>query len=312
MAFLPDYWWTTDDQTVVTQEASQLLRRYGSYSAHVLAPVAAFAGDADNVDSAGLPAPIPAVIGSGITCSPVPINPTEEKPFYTGQITAWLVQGALRLELWDVTDCSKVIIWPPRESDLRAVSTETGVWIDILAVNPGEDFFTGATTGRISTHMQLAILADVPDTEFYVDANMILNSPDPSETYYEGRSSNDLLLAGNDELSIYKNPLSSFDLSVINLTRRNVAIWPSEAFDIGATARLKVDEFGSLDVTPRIMEITTNLLTEAESAVTLETERQTLTRKLAATQRKRRFLRPRNPEQTNRPANVTGLSGVVG
>lgn len=311
MAFLPSYWWPTDEQTVVTQEASQLLRRYGSFSAHVMAPIPAFAGDPDNLDANGQPAPIPGVVGSGITCSPISINPTEEHPFYTGQITAWLVQGAIRLELWDVTDCSNVIIWPPRESDLRAVSTETGVWIDILAVNPGEDFFTGATTGRISTHMQLAILADVPDSEFYVDANMVLNSPDPSDTYYEDRASNILLLAGNEELAIYKNPLSSYELSSINLTRRDAIIWPSEDFESGANARLKVDEFGSLDITPRIMGKTLNLLKEAESAVTLETEKQKLTRTIARTSRKRRFQRPRNPEQTNRPANVTGVTGVI-
>ncbi len=311
MAFLPDYWWPTDEATVVTQEASQLLRRWGSFSAHVVAPVAQFPGNPNLVDDAGNPLPNPGVIGSGLVSSPIAVVLTEEKPWLVGQVALWLVQGAVRLELWDVTDCANVVIWPPRESDLRSVTTETGVWVEVLPVSPGEDFFTGSTTGRQASSVQLAVIADVPDTEFYIDANMLLNSPDISETYFEDRASNVLLLAGNDELAIFKNPLSTFEMEGLELTRQDAVTWPSEGVEIGAISRLKVDQFGDLDVLPRITQYTKNLVKEAQTAVTFESEQQKLTRIMAATQRKRRRLRAPHPEQTNRPANVTGLAGAI-
>lgn len=314
MAFLPDYWWPTDADTVITQEGSQLLRRYGSYSARVQAPNAVFAGDPDNVDSSGVAAPILPVLGSGIVSSPTAVDPTEEKPWFTDQITAWIVQGAIRLEIWDVTDCANVIIWPPRESDLRAVSTETGVWIDILATNPGEDFFLGATTGRITTHVQVALLADVLNTEFYIDAAMLINSPDPAETYFDGRASNILLLAGNEELGIYKNPIASYELDVLDLTRRNTTIWPSEKIEIGASPRLKVDEFTLDTSTARLFNVTRDLTKEAVTSVqVVNTPRpMTMTRLLNMTKRKRRKLSRPHPEQTNRPSNVTNATAIVG
>lgn len=313
MPLLPKYWWPTDSDTVITQEGSQLLRRYGTYSARVQAPTAAFAGDPDAVDSSGNPLPLPPVIGSGIVSSPTVINPTEEKPWFTEQIAAWIVSGAIRLEMWDVTDCQNVIIWPPRESDLRAVSTEIGVWVDVLAVSPGEDFFNGTVTGRTTTLVQLALVADVLNTEFYVDGAMLLNSADYSETYFEGRASNLLVLAGNEELGIYKNPIAGYDLTTLDLTRRDAVTWPSEKIEIGANPRLKVDEFTLDTSTTRIFSVTRDLTTEAETAVQIvNTPRpMTMTRMLNMTKRKRRRLLAPDPEQTNRPANVTNVQAIV-
>ncbi len=310
MAFLPDYWWPTDEATVITQESSQLLRRKGSFSAHVQAPIAAFAGDPNALDANGLPVPVAGVVGSGIVSSPIPVRPTEFQPFYTLQISLWVIQGAVRLELWDVTDCANVIIWPPREADVRAVTTEIGNWVDNLAIAPGEDFFIGTTTGTTTTAFQIAVLADVIDTEFHLDAAMLTNTAGGVPTFVEGKASNLLIIAANDAFSVIGNPLSSYRLSAVDLNRKDATTWPSEDIEIGANARLKVDDI-LLDVSPRMTGLSKDLFEETKTSVTLETEEETLTRKLTETQRRRRSIQVSHPEFVNRPANVTGLSGAI-
>jgi hypothetical protein len=310
MAFLPDYWWPTDELTVITRETSQLLRRYGSASAHVIAPAPAVVGDPSATDADGNPAPIFPYVGSGIVSSPIPVRPSEFKPYYTVQVSLWPVSGTVRLELWDVTDCANVIFWPPRESDLRASTSEVGTWVDNFAVAPGEDFFHGVTYGHTTTHFQIALVADVPDTEFYLDAAMLTNEAAGMPTFVEGKAANLLILSANDEFGIRGQPLSEYSLSVLDLNRKDATIWPEEELTLGANGRLKVDE-QLLDVKPRMMGLRQNLTEEMDSRVTLESEEETLTRQLAMTNRRRRNLRISNPEQTNRPANVQGIKAVI-
>ncbi len=304
MAFLPDYWWPTDANTVITQETSPLFRRKGTAAARVFAPTAALQGDL------AAETPILPVLGSGIVSSPIPVRPTEFKPFYTVQVSMWVIGGAVRLELWDVTDCSDIIIWPPRESDKRAVTTVLGNWVDNLAVAPGEDFFAGATTGRITTQFQIALIADVLDTEFVLDAAMLTNEAAGMPTFVEGKGANLLVIAGNDDLLLRKDPLSTYALRALEFTRKDAVTWPGEAFDIGVTSRLKVDNF-ILDIEPRITSFDRDLNQELNTKVKVESEEETLSRQLAQTQRQRRNIQRETEELTNRPASVAGLSGAI-
>jgi hypothetical protein len=310
VALLPDYWWPTDELTTITRESSPLLKRYGSYSVHVVAPAPALVGDPSAVNADGDPAPILPYVGSGIVSSPIPVRPSEFRPYYTLQVALWGVAGSVRLELWDVTDCENVIFWPPRESDLRAATSEVGIWIENLAISPGEDFYQGVTHGFTTTHFQIALVADVMDTEFYLDAAMLTNTSGGVPTFVEGKASNKLILSANDEFAIRGNPLSEYQLTALDLNRKDAVTWPEEELEVGAVARLKVDDI-TLDVTPRMVNLNLDLLNEMNTSVTLESEEETLTRKMAETQRRRRGLRIAHPEQVNRPANVTGLKAGI-
>lgn len=304
MAVLPDYWWPTDGDTTIVQESGQLYRRHGSYSVHVTAPNSAFAGD-PTTDPVTLPR-----IGSGIVSSPFNVRFTEFKPYLTIQISLWVVVGAVRLELWDIRDCAAgdIDIWPPRSSTPRAVTTELGNWVDNLAVAPGEDFWRGGG-GAQSIQFQVAIVADVENSEWYSDAAMATNTVSGATTFYEGKSSNELLLAANEELLLKSTPLSSYDMSTLELSRLDPILYPDEEIGVGGTGRIRVREFGELDLKRRMLNTDKNLFKETDTKVAFETELGFLTRNMAKTERRRRVIQQAPPEESGRPANVEAATG---
>lgn len=300
---LPEYWWPTDTGTTISQESGELYRRYGNYSVRVQATNAAFGGDL-TADPVLLP-----TIGSGIVSSPISVRPTEFRPFLTVQMSLWVVSGAVRLELWDIKDCAAgdIDIWPPRSSTERAVTTEIGVWVEGLGIAPGEDFWRGGG-GNETTQVQIAIVADEDNSEWYLDGVMLTNTDAGVTTFYDGKGSNELLLAANQELLLKSGPLSKYNLSSLDLTRLNESLWPDEDIAIGGTARLRVDDFDSLDLKRRILTLDRNLFKETDTKLELETELSFLTRNLAKTERRRRAIQVGPTDETSRPANVSGAS----
>jgi hypothetical protein len=305
MALLPDYWWPTDSGVTIAQESSQLYRRKGSYSVHVTALNGATAGD-PVADPVVLP-----TIGSGIVSSPFSIRPTEHRPFFTVQISLWVVAGAVRLELWDIHDCAEgdIPIWPPRESTPRAVTTELGNWVDNLAIAPGEDFYRGPPGSNRSSLMQIAIVADVDNSEWYLDAAMLTNLVSGVETFYEGRGSNELILAANEELLLKGSPLSKYDLSALDLTRLDPTTYPDEDIAIGGPARIRVAGFDDLNLQRRLLDVDKNLFEETDTKIEVETELGYMTRTMAKTNRRPRAIQQGLPEESSRPESIASATG---
>lgn len=264
------------------------------------APTIAQSQDEEFVRHGGSAAHVQADDGDGIATNVTPVSPSADRPYFTGQATLWLVSGAVRVELVDVTNGRT---WPPGEADQDELAEDPGL-VDNIGVRPGEDFNAGGTT-----QLQLRIVAAEDGTEFYLDAGQLTNTEGGFQTFYHARGANQLWHAANDHLRVFGEPLESHEIDVMDLTELDPSRWPDEPLVLGAPAVVH-DAAADVDVSTRIRGRRWSPLQPADvRRLNLETEEQRLTALLAQTQRNRRKRKPDRPDQLQRPEDVANFTG---
>lgn len=300
MALIPDYWWPFGNNVTLTQESDSEFRRYGPYSAKL----AGDAGTHPRLDPDTGAALSAFVRAAGMTSSPFPVHILESHRHMAQECSIKVASGQVALELWDVTGpvagdpTRPLVIWPPRESGRRAVTSRTGVWIEDLFIETFEDFWKSAS--EKSTHFQLAFMVERDSTVAYVDWAQNVREGEAARIPYEGFASNDLLLAATHELQAVGDPRERIEVRAIDLTRLDDVTYPGELFTEGGDVFAAVKAVG--DSTRRLLEVEDNPVTGEASKLALETNQDRVTRRLAlAAARRRQMQRALDP-----PASIPG------
>ena len=301
---LPEYYWPIMGDETITQETALDGIKLGPYAVRVVAPTAAYSGNR------ATDPPQDPIIGSGIVSSPIPVQLEEGFPFVSEQARLWVVSGRVRMELWDVSVCDTVIIWPPRYSNKRVVTEEIGNWIENLEYHPGENFYYIHNTllGGVPSEFQLVLCAEDANTEFVVDGLQLVNLAEGAATFWEGSASNDLWKAALDLLKersildgVTRYAFEMADLDRLGLSSNEDVAW-------GADVDLSDSRFG-ITATRRIVEYTKQHLRLGETSVLVDRDPKRLTKDVAFNPR--RDLRAVNPEEVNAPTTPQGLKAEI-
>lgn len=280
MALLPNFWWPIGPTVTLTQNTDPEFRQKGPYSAKIV-------GNKEVPPDPDADTPIAWVPPDGITTSPFRISPTVEFPHFAEEFALKLTAGKARAEVWDVTgavagDPSRpLVVWPSRESGVRAVTDRLNVWVEDLYLELFEDMWRGGG-GEESTHLQLAVLCEEDATTFYLDGAQCVNWGEAARIFYEGRAANDLFLAGVQELARVGSPISSYSAGAIDLARLDDVHHSTEGLIEGADAIIMAPGLDPQDtVTRRVLVVVDNPFTAEPSRVTLETNVDSIARRQA-------------------------------
>lgn len=227
------------------------------------------------------------------------VFPTERFPHYTPEIRAYIVSGRIEIQLVDVTSGE---VYPTSASQQRADSSRLG-WDDIGMAH-GENHFELGTS-----QMELRVVSADGPAEFYIDIVMVTNTADGVLGFYDGRASNQLLIAALDELAIRRLPLSTYSADVADLNRKDAVLYPDEPFESGATAALVAGRL-PFEATTRILGRKRFLEHESRGELILETEEDRLTRDVTA--RRQADIRNPVPPHAQKPGCPLNLQAVLG
>lgn len=245
-------------------------------------------------------------IEDGLIFPGIAVSPQPYSPFYTPQIKVWVESGAVELRLRDVTND---ITYPNDISDDTAITQGTG-WID-LGFRHGVDHFNKTLPELPTAEFELQVICVEDSTVFYLDAVMLTNTEGGAENYFDGRASNLLLQAANDQLLIRRNSLSKYSVQIYDLGRSDVVRWPNEEITVGGDTRVDVAGTSLVAVPARVQNRKRVLEDPLQTTVTLETEEERLTRLL--TLRRRRDVRRQRGEHTKKPrCNLNLQSQLIG
>ena len=238
----------------VAQETSEPFTRFGGSSAHVTASE-----------------------GEGIESDLVSIAPSDTRRFYSGQMSFFLVSGAVSIKLVDDLGNS----FPPEEDD-RGRTSKVGQWADRFAIEGIDLQELG------SSEVKLQIVAIGGAAEWYLDAIQIENAAVNDQNYLNGRSSNLLWLAGLDFLDLRADPPVEFSIDVVDLQRLHPNIFPFDELVLGGDVQVVQDDL-DLDLETRVVQIKRDRKKAGVTAVTLSNRPEDLSGKLGTPGRRPRI-----------------------
>ena len=242
--------------------------------------------------------------GQGVKRTGISVAPKDFHPFFTPQIKVYIDGGAVEMFLEDETNS---VTYPVDVSDDRAVTQGDG-WHD-LGFRHGVDHVNGAEVTTTTASFALHVLCAEPGTTFYLDAAMLTNTEGGAANYFDGRASNLLVRAANDELTIRKDSLSTYTASVYDLNRKDVTRWPDEPIIVGGDSAVTVEGTTIDQVTARVLSRIRVLEDPLDTRVTLETELARLTRLM--TLRRRRDVRRQRGDHTKQPKCGLNLTATL-
>jgi hypothetical protein len=216
---------------------------------------------------------------AGLYCDTINIAPSANRPYFSGYVTFWLVSGAVRVELLDVTNGRRY----PTNDDGRAYTTKRGVWVDLGVA--GIDLYKEGCT-QIQIH--IVSDADGADTIFYLDSAQITQSAGQLP-FYPGDGALELWKAANDELILRGVPRTTVNIDIVDLTRIDDSIWPYDDLDLGDVVRV-VDDDLDVSVTTRLVELSRNHLIPGTTRVQLSNKPEDLTDALLRPRRRKRIV----------------------
>jgi hypothetical protein len=235
--------------------------------------------------------------GVGIRTAEFIVIPTEANPFLVVQAQLFVVTGHVRMEM----RCKNLdpeiyeTVFPP--PGIIATTITQGGWVDSFGVNPGgspeDNWYTRMTeTGLEYLLFEIALMGgddptdpDTPDTEFYLDALQVTQTPSFAEVFFGGRASNELWKLGNIALRGLSVPAQEYRIQIIDLWRLDPDNYTVNEIVAGGPIRI-VDEEISLDFTTRIIKVTRNLLVEGETQIEVENITNDLSRIMGAAERR--------------------------
>lgn len=251
----------------ITQNTNEVHQNYGVGSARVIAPN----------------------IGDGIARVSVAVSPTDRRPFFTPQCWLEVISGKVEMLLYDVTND---VFYPDITATERAATPGLG-WQGIGMQHGVNHVDTFGEVAMTTLEFEIWFQAAEVGTEFYLDAVMLTNTLSGVEfdAFLDGRGSNLLWIAANDELEVRPVGLSTYQARVADLNRLNAVKWPDEPIEMGGDARIVARM--TADVSQAPFEASTRILgrrrfreDETRTEVEFETERERLTRQ--QTERKQR------------------------
>ena len=231
-------------------------------------------------------------------------------------VSVWLMVTAkenastfVKVQLED--DTNTVLF--PLDSEDAATTSVIGRWtrIDIVAGPPFYNFVS-PTVGSSVTACKVKIASVGGTATFYVDAVSLENTPriQPAGEIVQGRAANGLWQEALTVLANRKNPIESFDLGIVDLSRLDTTSWPNDDLVLGATV-VCVDENLGIDTEQRVTEIKRDLLTPGRTKVQLAAPKKTL-RELVKPRKRGPFIPPHIHEITE-PTRLTNTSyGTTG
>ena len=204
-------------------------------------------------------------------------GPTVEAPYFSGYFMLWVLSGAVRVELVDLTNSRTY----PTGAEGRAVTTEKNVWVALGLA--GIDLYAVGCQSAV-----LRVLSDTPSgADFYVDAAQWTNSP-AQQPFFAGDGAVRLWFEGLNHLLDFAAPQVTVEVSALDLTRTDPVAWPFDAVLLGGPARV-VDADAGVDVSTRVLQRDRDLLHRSVTRVQLSNRPDTLTDRIVRPTRRKRF-----------------------
>jgi hypothetical protein len=227
--------------------------------------------------------------GQGVRTAAAAIEPTTDRPYFSGYMSFWLVSGQVRLEL--VADDGTV--WPDVGGG-KAWSSQTAIWVDLGLA--GLDLTDSSTA-------LLRLVADGGPAEFYLDAAQLTQTA-AQEPLIEGSGATQLWQEANRQLLARSQPLVRVDIDVLDLAVQDAAVWSSLDVATGDSVRI-ADPDLNVSATTRVLQIVRDAITGLARRLTLSSRPEDLTDAL---------VRPRpgvrNPRTPVEPAAGPRLTAV--
>ena len=247
------------------------LRRYGSASLHVTSTAQ----------------------GHGVQTDILSVTPSSKAPHFSAQITLRVVSGAVKLEMVD-TSSTQDGLYPPADAEAARTSV-LDTWVDNLLVS-GIDLKETGSTGvrlRVTAHTTAG-------AEWYLDAAQLTQTAGGAEWFYDGRASNDLWLAANQQLLTNSAPRVSFDVDVLDLERLHPGVFTHDALTIGGAVQVVDSDLG-LDFATRIVRLERDLALPGNTKLKLSNLPEDLVGQLGQTNRRTRAVQPDQRSKLRRP-----------
>lgn len=244
---MPARWHAAGSSASIAEEPSGLFRRHGRASAYLL-----MTGE-----------------GQGIESDWFPVSPSAASPYFTAQASIYMVTGAVRLEL-EVEDSAGVRTTYPGEDLGPAYTSQTGTWVDGLAINGLDLLAVGARRARLRIVAHRA-----GRTEAYLDAVQVTQTAGGASIYWGGRAANDLWRAGLEYLAAHAGPEVSYSVDLVDLQRLDPAAFEFDELVLGGPVEV-ADTGLDINVTTRLVAITRDLLTPGVTSVQLASVAETL------------------------------------
>lgn len=215
----------------------------------------------------------------GLETDWIPVDPTDEQPFFGAQISLFVAEGVVRFEIvaQDAGAVNTYVIPDDTVTGGRAYTSVIGQWIDRLAIQDQATNFK--ELGVVQA--KLRIVADRLDgtsgqTSFYLDAAQLCRTSLPDLPFYDGRASCALWAAANAELLKWANPPTELTIDLVDLYRVAPGSFPHDGLVLGGTVRID-DATLDLSYENRIVKLTEELVQEGATQVELSQKPEELT-----------------------------------
>jgi len=222
--------------------------------------------------------------GIGLEVGNATISPTTASPYFSGYVSLQIASGQVRLEMVASDGSETWVI--PSGLEGKAWSNVVGPWVDlgISGIDLKALGTSGATTVRLRVVQDGATAAD-----FYVDSAQITQSAGQLP-FIEGAGGTQLWQEGNLELERASAPAVRYDVDIVDLQRLDSTTWAADALTVGGAVSVYDAELGVTGAT-RVLEVTRNLLDNADTSAVLSNRPEDLTDALVRPVRARRLVR---------------------
>lgn len=251
--------WSAFGGAVVTELTDPERRRHGTGSARLLCTSAE----------------------AGLESDPIDVTPTEAFRHFLGQIALWVTQGVFRFEIVAIDGGAQETVIP---EDLgaggRAYTSIVGAWTDVLAVQDhAADFYDLGIE-----QVKLRVVADRLDggqASCDLDAALLMRTSYDQVAFLDGRASNLLWKAANDELIRLAQTPATVSVGLTDLYRLDSSAAPHDAVVLGGTVEVRDPELGT-SLSVRVRKVSENLLEPASTSIELSNEPDEVVRRLTA------------------------------
>lgn len=209
-------------------------------------------------------------VGEGLQSAWARVYPTKASPFFAAQASLYVVRGSVRVELQARDASGKVYTIPdPFTDGVAARTNRTGVWTERLSiVDQAFDFEEKAIIEVRIRVLADAVVSGSGDAEWYLDGVQIVQRPFGDLPYYDGRASNALWHAANEELKKLAAPPTTIEIDVVDLFRLDREQFAFDELVLGGDVKVVDPVLGKV-IDTRIVRIERDLIREGVTKVTL-------------------------------------------